>query len=104
MSDQAPEFFRELINDYVLSRPDAKKHDPKRVAKRLGVKKREFEGFLQAWMSIFGTLSPVKNEGAKRGADRRDAASAGSSTGANRLSGFIKKIGMRGGVFIPSPR
>ncbi len=101
MSDQAPEFFRELINDYVLSRPDAKKHDPKRVAKRLGVKKREFEGFLQAWMSIFGTLSPVKNEGAKRGADRRDAASADSSTGANRLSGFIKKIGMRGGVFIP---
>ena len=117
MSDQANEFFRELINDYVRSRPNAKKHDPKRVAKRLGVKKREFEGFLNAWMSVFGTLSPVKNESSKRReevptesdrprgdrshSDRRDATPPDSSTGANRLSGFIKKVGMRGGVFIP---
>ena len=117
MSDQANEFYRELINDYVHSRPNAKKHDPKRVAKRLGVKKREFEGFLNAWMSVFGTLSPVKNEGPKRRdeglpegerprgdrspGNRRDSAPPDSSTGANRLSGFIKKIGMRGGVFIP---
>ncbi len=112
MSDQPSDFFRELINDYVHSRPNAKKHDPQRVAKRLGVKKREFEEFLKAWMSVFGTLSPVKNEGSKRRderrsedddsrGDRRTDASADSSSAANRLSGFIKKIGMRGGVFIP---
>lgn len=106
MSDQAHDYFRELINDYVLSRPDAKKHDPKRVAKRLGIKKRQFEGFLNAWMTVFGTLSSVKNTSTKRGAgrsrdERRDSAPADSSTDANRLSGFIKKIGMRGGVFVP---
>ncbi len=106
MPDQPNDSFTQLINEYVQSRPNAKKHDPKRVAKRLGVKKREFEGFLQAWMNVFGTLSPAKKEGSKRRGDdsrgeQRTAATADSSGGANRLSGFIKKIGIRGGVFIP---
>ena len=100
MPDESRDDFRQLITEYFHSRPDAKKHDPKRLAKKLGVKKRQFDNFLQAWMSVFGTLSPVKQKGSKKsGEDHGHSAEQPTST--ERLSGFLKKIGVRGGVFIP---
>ncbi len=97
-----PDFFQQLISQYLHSRPNAKKQDPKRVAKRLGVRKRDFDEFLQAWMTFFGAEGAVSQKDSKgrRGDDKnREAATTRDETG--RLSGVIKRIGMRGGIFIP---
>lgn len=97
------DLFQQLITDYIQSRPNAKKLEPKRVAKRLGVRKRDFEEFLNAWRAIFqrGASSfgqqqdsPPQDDDASDTEDGSKALKPGS------LSGVIKKIGVRGAIFI----
>ncbi|MBC7818722.1 MAG: hypothetical protein IAG10_17675, partial [Planctomycetaceae bacterium] len=99
-------FFQDLITEYVHSRPNAKKLEPKHVAKRLGIRKRDFEEFLIAWRVIFqrGVASleqdqqqPSEDVGESAASD---AVSEKKKLKPGSLSGVIKKIGVRGAVFI----
>ncbi len=98
--------FQDLITEYVHSRPNAKKLDPKHVAKRLSIRKRDFDEFLTAWRTIFqrGVASfeqdqqhPSEDVGES---EPRDVASEKTKLKTGSLSGVIKKIGVRGAVFI----
>ncbi len=100
------DFFQNLITEYVHSRPNAKKLEPKHVAKRLGIRKRDFQEFLIAWRTIFhrgvasldaGQQSPSEDVGEP---ESNDVASEKSKLKPGSLSGVIKKIGVRGAVFI----
>ncbi|MFM9961073.1 MAG: ribonuclease R family protein [Planctomycetaceae bacterium] len=100
------DFFQNLITEYIHSRPNAKNLDPKRVAKRLSVRKRDFDEFLTAWRAIFqrGVASlehdqrhPSKDVGES---ESSDALSEKPKLKPGSLSGVIKKIGVRGAVFI----
>ncbi len=98
MNDPSNDFFRQLITEYIHSRPNAKKQDPKRVAKRLGVRKRDFDEFLQAWVTFFSAEGAVsqKDSKGKRGDDKnREAATTREET--RRLSGVIKRIDKQNG-------
>ncbi len=94
------DFFQKLITEYVKSRPKAKQLEPKRVAKRLGVKKRNFAEFLEAWYEVFGNGGEVKNvvTGGKP-----DGTRSASSARRPTLRGVIKRIGMRNGLFVAHP-
>mgnify|MGYP003390155725 CR=1 FL=1 len=98
--------FQVLITEYIHSRPNAKKLDPKRVAKRLNIRKRDFDEFLSAWRTIFqrGVASleqdqqhPSEDVGE---VESPDAPSEKKKLKPGSLSGVIKKIGVRGAVFI----
>ena len=100
------DIFQQLITEYIHSRPNAKKLDPKQVAKRLGIRKRDFEEFLTAWRTIFqrGVESlerdqrhPSESAGEP---ESTDAPSEKAKLKPGSLSGVIKKIGVRGAVFI----
>ncbi len=100
------DIFQVLITEYIHSRPNAKKLDPKRVAKRLNIRKRDFEEFLTAWRSIFqrGVASleqdqqhPSEDVGES---ESSDVPSEKTKLKPGSLSGVIKKIGVRGAVFI----
>ncbi len=99
-------FFQDLITDYIHSRPNARKLEPKHVAKRLGIRKRDFEEFLIAWRAIFqrGAASleqdqqhPSEDVG-ESASD--DVPSEKKKLKPGSLSGVIKKIGVRGAVFL----
>ena len=100
------DFFQQLITEYVHSRPKAKNFDPKRVAKRLGVRKRDFEEFLGAWKSIFQRgVSSFEHDQAQGEPVVESSESAESQPTTKELkpgllSGVIKKIGARGAIFI----
>ena len=100
------DFFQQLITEYVHSRPKAKNFDPKRVAKRLGVRKRDFEEFLGAWKSIFQRgVSSFEHAQEQGVPDVSVSETAESKAGEKKLkpgllSGVIKKIGVRGAIFI----
>ena len=100
------DFFQQLITEYVHSRPKAKNFDPKRVAKRLGVRKRDFEEFLGAWKSIFQRgVSSFEHDQAQGEPVVGSSESAESQPTTKELkpgllSGVIKKIGARGAIFI----
>ena len=65
-------FFQDLITDYIHSRPNARKLEPKHVAKRLGIRKRDFEEFLIAWRAIFQRgVASLEPRGAKAGTSHR---------------------------------
>ncbi len=98
--------FQALITEYIHSRPNAKKLDPKRVAKRLNIRKRDFEEFLAAWRTIFqrGVASLEQDqqhsgEGVGE-SESSDVPSEKMKLKPGSLSGVIKKIGARGAVFI----
>lgn len=98
--------FQALITEYIHSRPNAKKLDPKRVAKRLNIRKRDFAEFLTAWRTIFqrGVASLEQDQqhpsGTAGEVESTDAASEKTKLKPGSLSGVIKKIGVRGAVFI----
>ncbi len=100
------DFFQNLITEYVHSRPNAKKLEPKHVAKRLGVRKRDFQEFLIAWRTIFhrgvasleaGEQPPSEDVGEP---ESSDVASEKKKLRPGSLLGVIRKIGVRGAVFI----
>jgi ribonuclease R len=95
------DFFQELITEYVNSRPKAKQLEPKRVAKRLGVKKRNFAEFLEAWYAVFGNGGETKNALA---GGKPDGSRSASSARRPTLRGVIKRIGMRNGLFVAHPQ
>lgn len=93
--------FQALITEYIHSRPNAKKLDPKRVAKRLNIRKRDFEEFLAAWRTIFqrGVASLEQDqqhsgEGVGE-SESSDVPSEKMKLKPGSLSGVIKKIGAR---------
>jgi ribonuclease R len=100
------DFFQDLITDYIHSRPNARRLEPKHVAKRLGVRKRDFEQFLIAWRAIF--QRGVASLEAEPQTSSEDVAEPESGNVASKktklkpgsLSGVIKKIGVRGAVFL----
>jgi ribonuclease R len=100
------DFFQELITEYIHSRPNAKKLEPKRVAKRLGVRKREFPEFLDAWRAIFQRGVSSLEQDRSRGEPPMELAESPESEADKKklkpgsLSGVIKKIGVRGAVFV----
>ncbi len=113
-------FFQDLITDYIHSRPNARKLEPKHVAKRLGIRKRDFEEFLIAWRAIFhrgvasldqqgegvGSLFPATDAAGQRpksldeSQEKDSRPRPGDKLKPGSLSGVIKKIGVRGAVFI----
>ncbi len=100
------DLFQALITEYVHSRPNARKLDPKHVAKRLGVRKRDFEEFLIAWRAIFQRgvasleLDPSPSEPGRESESRDSDRTEKTKLKPGSLSGVIKKIGVRGGLFI----
>lgn len=100
------DIFQVLITEYIHSRPNAKKLDPKRVAKRLNIRKRDFEEFLTAWRTIFqrGVASLEQDQQhpseAAAEVESTDAPSEKTQLKPGSLSGVIKKLGVRGAVFI----
>ena len=98
------DIFQQLITEYVHSRPKAKNFDPKRVAKRLGVRKRDFEEFLGAWKSIFQRgVSSFEHDQEQGDVDVSQPSKAEpreKKLKPGLLSGVIKKIGVRGAIFI----
>ena len=98
--------FQELITEYIHSRPNAKNLDPKRVAKRLNIRKRDFEEFLTAWRTIFQRgVASLEQDQQHSGASAAEAESIDAPFEKTKLkpgslSGVIKKIGARGAVFI----
>lgn len=99
------DFFQTLITEYIHSRPNAKRLDPKHVAKRLGVRKRDFEEFLIAWRAIFqrGVASLEQDSSPSEPGGESDLSAAPTEKAKLKpgsLSGVIKKIGVRGAVFI----
>lgn len=98
--------FQTLITEYIHSRPNAKKLDPKRVAKRLNIRKRDFAEFLAAWRTIFQRgVASLEQDQQPPSDELREAESTGAPSEKGKLkpgslSGVIKKIGVRGAVFI----
>ena len=99
-------FFQDLITEYIHSRPNAKKLDPKRVAKRLNIRKRDFDEFLSGWRAIFqrGVASLEQDQlHPSQDIDESESSNVPSEKAKlkpDSLSGVIKKIGVRGAVFI----
>ena len=92
--------YQELISEYIQSRPNSRRLEPKRVAKKLGIRKRDFEKFLAAWRSLLGhTPEPEPSEAHPP----VEESTAPSLIRPGQISGIIKKIGVRGAVFIPHP-
>src|SRR5438046_426209 len=81
------DFFQQLITEYTHSRPNAKQGNPKRVAKRLGVRKRDFEEFLHAWQTVFGARGGIARRSSARKDDDSEVERAKSKVGPGRLSG-----------------
>jgi len=94
--------FQTLITDYIHSRPNAKKLDPKRVAKRLNIRKRDFTEFLTAWRTIFqrGVKSLEQDQQLSSQPESDHTPPQKSKLKPGSLSGVIRKIGVRGAVFI----
>ncbi len=91
--------FAELIAEYLQSRPNAQKLKPDRVAKRLGVRKRDFDEFFKAWDIAVGQPNKSKQTASAPSVPFVAAVPSGSG----RFRGLIKRVGVRGGVFIGHP-
>lgn len=100
------DFFQELITEYIHSRPNAKKLEPKRVAKRLGVRKRDFQEFLNAWRAIFQRgvsgfeHDRERSEPVVEPSESTEPEGDKKSLKPGSLLGVIKRIGVRGAVFV----
>lgn len=98
------QFFQELITEYVHSRPNAKKLNPKHVAKRLQVRKRDYEEFLAAWKQLFQLgVATFERSGLEQVTEDVPGSTAGEGStklAPGLLKGVIKRIGVRGAVFL----
>lgn len=94
--------FSELISGFLLSKPKARKLPPKKVAKRLGVRKRDYAQFLEAWDATIAEFMTSEKRSARRDRAEESEAAEALPSRAGCFHGVIRKVGVNGATCSPT--